>query len=68
MEDKTVYYHFAILQLLERRRHDEAFDLLERSRARAMADLLASRTPGFAKTEEQAQYGEIINLKARIAA
>ena len=47
VEDKISFYYAAILQLLEHRRYAEAFDLLERSRGRAMADLLASRVPRF---------------------
>ena len=68
MEGRIDSYYYAILQLLERRHYAEAFDLLERSRARALADLLASRPAGPTKPEDQARYGEINLLKARIAA
>ena len=59
MEGRIDSYYYAILQLLERRHYAEAFDLLERSRARALADLLASRPAGPTKPEDQARYGEI---------
>lgn len=66
LEDKVNVYYAAILQLLQHRRHAEAFELLERSRSRAMADLLASR-PLDVRAEERALYGEVITLKSEIA-
>ena len=44
MEDRISIYYATVQQLLERRRHAEAFEMLERSRSRALTDLLASRT------------------------
>ena len=55
-------------QLLERRRYAEAFEMLERSRSRAMADLIASRKLALARPEEQKLFGETMALRARIAA
>ena len=68
LEDKTGIYYQAILQLLEQRRYPEAFDLFERARSRALADLLASRKLGLVSPDEQKLYGEMMNLRARIAA
>ena len=43
-DDKTLFYDTAILELLERRRFAEAFELIERSRFwRGMADLLFTK-------------------------
>lgn len=67
IEDKINVYYYAILQLLQRRRYAEAFELLERSRSRAMADLLASR-PLDLRSQERGLYGEVVKLKSQIAA
>lgn len=50
LEDKITLYYAPALLLLDLKRNAEAFDLMERSRSRAIADLLASvpltlRTP-----------------------
>ena len=66
LEDKVTVYYYAILQLLRHRRHAEAFELLERSRSRAMADLLASR-PLDLRSQERGLYGEAVKLKSEIA-
>lgn len=68
LEDKIHIYYYAILQLLHHRRYADAFALLERSRSRVMADLLASRPPDFVRPEERRLYGETIKLKSEIAA
>ena len=60
-------YYYAILELLQRRSHAEAFELLERSRSRALADLLQSRPLDFNAGEAQALYAEASTLRARIA-
>jgi len=67
-EDKVEFYHAAILELLERGRHAEAFDLMERSRARTMADLLAGRNLDLGRAEERALYAEAQRLRSEIAA
>ena len=67
LEDRIGFYYAPILQFLERRRYAEAFELLERSRSRALADLLASRTPGLGRPEEQRLYAESNVLRTRIA-
>lgn len=68
LEDRIGFYYAPVLQLLERRRYAEAFELLERSRSRAMADLLASRSLGLARPEEQKLYAESVALRTRIGA
>ena len=68
LEDRIGFYYAPVLQLLDRRRYAEAFELLERSRSRAMADLLASRSLGLARPEEQKLYAESVALRTRIAA
>jgi CHAT domain-containing protein len=66
-EDRINFYYAAIQQLLERRRYAEAFELLERSRSRALADLLASRKLGLERPEEQRLYAESTVLRTEIA-
>jgi CHAT domain-containing protein len=66
-EDRIGFYYAAIQQQLERGRNAEAFDLVERSRSRALADLLASRRPGFARPEEEKLYGDAAVLRTAIA-
>jgi CHAT domain-containing protein len=67
LEDRVGFYYAAVQQLLERRRYDEAFELFERSRSRALADLLASRKLGLARPEEQKLYTELTVLRTEIA-
>ena len=66
-EDRINFYYAAVLQLLERRRFSEAFEVLERSRSRALADLIASRTLGLGRPSEQALYAEATLLRTQIA-
>ena len=68
LENRIEFYYAAVRQLLERRRYAEAFEMLERSRSRAMADLIASRKLALARPEEQKLFGETMTLRARIAA
>jgi tetratricopeptide (TPR) repeat protein len=67
LEDRIGFYYAAVQQLLERRRYNEAFELFERSRSRALADLLASRKLGLARPEEQKLYTELTVLRTQIA-
>ena len=68
LENRIEFYYAAVRQLLEQRRHAEAFEMFERSRSRAMADLLASRKLALARPAEQKLFGETMALRARIAA
>jgi CHAT domain-containing protein len=67
LEDKIEIYYKPILHLLERRRLPEAFELLERSRARGMADLLASKPIALSKPKDQELYAESLRLRTGIA-
>jgi CHAT domain-containing protein len=66
LEDRINFYYAPIQQLLDRRRHAEAFDLLERSRSRALSDLLATRTLGLERPEERKLYAELTLLRTSI--
>jgi len=68
LENRIEFYYAAVRQLLERRRYAEAFGMFERSRSRAMADLLASRQVALARPAEQKLFGETMAVRARIAA
>ncbi len=57
-----------MLLQLQRRRYAEAFELLERSRARVMADLLASRRLVLSQPEDRVLYAESLRLRSEIAA
>jgi len=67
LEDRIGFYYAPIQHFLDRRRYAEAFELLERSRSRALADLLASRTLGLERAEEQRLYAELTLLRTQIA-
>ena len=66
--DKIAFYYPAISQLLQRKRFAEAFELMERSRSRAMADLIFSKKLALAQPEEQVMFGEAQRRRAEIAA
>ncbi len=66
--DKIAFYYPAISQLLQRKRYAEAFALMERSRSRAMADLIFSKKLALSRPNEQALFGEAQRLRAEIAA
>jgi CHAT domain-containing protein len=67
LEDRIEVYYAPIRELLDRGRHDEAFELFERARSRALADLLATRKLGLARPEEQKLYTEWTVLRTQIA-
>lgn len=67
LEDKMDFYYVPILHLLDRHRLAEAFDLMERSRSRAMTDLLASRTLVLGTKQERGLYSELMKLRTNIA-
>jgi CHAT domain-containing protein len=66
LEDKVNLYYPPILQLLQRRRFDEAFQLLELSRSRAMADLLQNRELRLGRGKDQQLYAQSVVLRTRI--
>ncbi len=67
LAERIGFYYAAVQQLLDHGRHAEAFELLERARSRALADLLASRKLGFERPVEQQLYAESAVLRTRIA-
>jgi CHAT domain-containing protein len=68
MEDKLPCYYRPALILLDRKQYPEAFAIFERSRSRAMADLLASRPLNLATKQEQTLFSELQALNSNIAA
>ena len=68
MEDKLPCYYRPALMLLDRKQYSEAFAFFERSRSRAMADLLASRPLSFATKQERTLFSELQALNTNIAA
>jgi len=68
MEDKLLCYYRPALILLDRKQYPEAFAIFERSRSRAMADLLASRPLSLATKQEQTLFSELQALNTNIAA
>jgi hypothetical protein len=54
--------------LLDRKQYLEAFELFERSRSRAMADLLASRPLTLGTTQERILFSQLQTAKINIAA
>jgi CHAT domain-containing protein len=67
LEDKIEFYYTPILHLLERNRYSEAFKLLERSKARAMTEVVASKHLVLSNNKEQALYGENMKIRTHIA-
>jgi len=65
--DRINFYYAAILQQLDRRRYADAFETMERSRSRALADLIASRKLGLARPAEQQLYAESAVIRSQIA-
>ena len=68
MEDKITYYYYPALILLDQKRYPEAFALLERSRSRAMADLLASRPLTLGTAPERTLFSQLETARTNIAA
>lgn len=68
MEDKLPCYYRPALILLDHKQYSEAFAIFERSRSRAMADLLASRPLSLATKQEQTLFSELQALNTNIAA
>ena len=68
MEDKITYYYYPAMILLDQKRYPEAFALFERSRSRAMADLLASRPLTLGTAPERTLFSQLETAKTNIAA
>jgi CHAT domain-containing protein len=65
--DKMDIYYSAILELLQQHLPGEAFELMERSRSRAMADVIATHQLSLSGAAEQELYAESVRLGAAIA-
>jgi CHAT domain-containing protein len=68
MEDKINYYYRPAQLLLEQKRYPEAFELFERSRSRAMADMLSTRPLSLRTMQERTLFTQLETLKVKIAA
>ena len=66
LEDKQAIYQLAVRLALRAQRPEEAFELAERSRARAFLDLLGSQTT-LSKGRTRALVDEEVRLRARLA-
>ena len=67
LEDRIGVYYAAVQQLLERRRYADAFQIVERSRSRALADLLASRKLTVGGGVQQQLFADSMVLRSRVA-
>jgi CHAT domain-containing protein len=67
LEDKVQVYYAPALLLLDLHRQAEAFDLMERSRSRAMADMLAAGPLALRTPQERELFSQLMKLKADIA-
>jgi hypothetical protein len=67
LEDKVQVYYAPALLLLDLHRQAEAFDLTERSRSRAMADMLAAGPLALRTPQERELFSQLMKLKADIA-
>ena len=65
--NKLNFYYRPIEILLEQGNHAEAFDLFERSKSRALADLLASRDISFPTEQERSTFAGLMEQRAKVA-
>ena len=63
----SIYYQPA-MQYLDRKEYAKAFELLEQSRGRAMADLMKSRQVTLNNAQDQALLAQSLELEAKLAA
>jgi CHAT domain-containing protein len=68
LQDKIEYYYAPLKLFLSRHQTAEAFELMEESRARAMADLLFSRPLDLGTPKERELFSELEQLRASIGA
>ena len=68
LEDKTDCYYRPALLLLNRKRYSEAFQLFERARSRAMADLLAGHSLTLRTAQERMLFSDLQTARSNIAA
>jgi len=65
--NKLGFYYRPIEILLEQGNHAEAFDLFERSKSRALADLLASRDISFPTEQERSRFAGLMEQRSKVA-
>jgi CHAT domain-containing protein len=65
LNDRIEIYYAPALQELDRKRYSQAFSLFERSRARALADLLTTRALSFRTPELQGLFSQSMTLRAQ---
>ena len=67
LDDRINFYYEPIQTLLQQRRYAEAFALMERSRSRAMTDLIFSGKVALSGAEESGLFGRLQVSRSRIA-
>ena len=67
LDDKVSLSERPIVLLLNRKRYGEAFSLLEASRARAMADLLSTRSVALSKPVDRQAFAALARKRAEIS-
>jgi CHAT domain-containing protein len=65
--DKMLVFYDPILLLSQLNRHAEAFELMERSRSRLLADLLHTQDLNLAQPSDRTSYAESVKLRSRIS-
>jgi CHAT domain-containing protein len=68
LDDKIDIYYAPIRELLDQRLYAEAFELMERSRSRAMADMMETHKLTLSGASDQQLYAESVRLRTAIAA
>jgi tetratricopeptide (TPR) repeat protein len=66
LEGKVGIYYQPVLHFLSRQDHRKAFDLLERSRSRALADLVATRSLALGNARDRDLHARLLQLSAEI--
>jgi CHAT domain-containing protein len=67
IEDKMALFYDPIMLLLQLRNYPDAFELLERSRSRVLADLMQTQEIKFSQPSDRAFFAETVRLNARIS-
>lgn len=67
VEDKVEFYYTAMLNLLDRHRLREAFEIMERSRSRVMSDLLATKNITLSSSRARLLYANMVEQRGKIA-
>lgn len=68
LSDRITIYYRPAMEYLDRGEYAKAFALLERSRGRAMADLMKSREITLNDPQEQTLFAQSVELEAKLAA